>query len=180
MEQRKNDFHDFPPRIALLGMMGSGKSTWGKRLAKAVGFDFIDLDYWIENQVGRSISAIFETEGEDAFRRYESNFLSQLLEKENLVLSTGGGTPCNNSNLYVLKGRSFTIYLELPVGAIVSRLAQDEHRPLLKGIAPHEMNPFIMELLEKRVSYYQQADITVPALDLKLEMLLHQIRNAAI
>ena len=140
--------------------MGSGKSTVGKRLATLKSYQFIDLDNYIETSEGINIRAIFETKGEIYFRRIEHRYLKEILGKEeNLVLATGGGTPCYGSNMEViLQATSQTYYLKLSISTIVERLiGEKEERPLVKDIPDDELPEFIAKHLFERSFFYNQS-----------------------
>src|SRR5688500_7831796 len=109
-------------KIFLLGYMGCGKSSAGKKLANKLGFEFIDLDEMIEKQYQKSVSEIFETEGENKFREYEHNCLKGLLDKENIVISLGGGTPCYYNNMELINTHGTSIYLKMSTEVLASRL----------------------------------------------------------
>jgi shikimate kinase len=151
----------------LIGMMGSGKTWYGGRLAEKLKVPFIDLDQVIEQQEERSINAIFETDGEAYFRDIEAKHLRELTDDyENAVISTGGGTPCYHDNLMWMRQTGFTIYLRVPVEILVSRLqAASKDRPLLNGVSDHQMHGKITSLLEKRQSFYLQAHETLDVED---------------
>lgn len=147
-------------RIFLLGFMGSGKSHTGRRLASLLEMQFIDLDYWIENQQNRTIPAIFETEGETAFREIERNALHHMTQFENAVIACGGGTPCFFDNMNWMNQQGLTIYLDTPIEVLVKRLKPERaHRPLLKDLNDSELYQFIEDKLITRLFYYQQAQV---------------------
>jgi shikimate kinase len=151
----------------LIGMMGSGKTWYGGRLAERLNVPFVDLDQVIEQQEERSINAIFETDGEAYFREIEAHHLRSLAnDYENAVISTGGGTPCYHDNLVWMRQTGFTIYLRVPVDVLVSRLqAANAERPLLKGVSAQQMHGKISILLEKRQPFYLQAHETLDVED---------------
>ena len=140
--------------------MGSGKSTIGRLLSKKLNINFIDLDDYIERQLEKSISTIFEEHGEIYFRKMEHNFVKELMnKKDSFILSTGGGTPCYSQNMEVINSKSINVfYLKLSIVALVERLTlEKEHRPLIKNIETAEMPEFIGKHLFERSFYYQQA-----------------------
>jgi len=144
--------------ITLIGFMGSGKTALGKRLSNELNLPLVDLDAYIENREQQSIATIFSERGEGHFREIETVALNELLQRENLVLSCGGGTPCFHQNMEAIKSHSLSIYLEANAGALVSRLAgAAETRPLIAGKTPEELHQFVTTLLEQRAPYYQQA-----------------------
>lgn len=147
-------------KIVLVGYMGSGKSTIGRLLSKKLNINFIDLDDYIERQLEKSISTIFEEHGEIYFRKMEHNFVKELMsKKDSFILSTGGGTPCYSQNMEVINSKSINVfYLKLSIVALVERLTlEKEHRPLIKNIETAEMPEFIGKHLFERSFYYQQA-----------------------
>ncbi|MFH4967623.1 shikimate kinase [Gaetbulibacter sp. M240] len=152
--------------VVLIGYMASGKSTAGKLLAKIMGYDFQDLDDFIEEKEGKSITDIFALKGEIYFRKLESEYLSELLlEKDGLVLSLGGGTPCYGNNMATLLSHKKvkTVYLRASLKALVGRLIHEkEKRPLISHlITEAELTEFIAKHLFERRTFYEQAEITV-------------------
>lgn len=149
-------------RIYLIGFMGCGKSTLGKPIARAMEYDFVDLDNYIEEQQGMSIPEIFAQKGEKIFRELENHYLCEISERDNIVISTGGGTPCFNGNMEIMNRSGTTIYLCQDVDILVSRLRNARvKRPLIDGKTDSELRTYIVETLGKREEYYRQAAITV-------------------
>ena len=109
-------------RLYLIGFMASGKSTFGKCLAKQNAQRFIDLDEQIEQRIGMSISAFFEKKGEAAFRKIESDVLKETVDLEDCIIATGGGTPCFSDNLAWMKKNGTTLWLNIPLEILVKRL----------------------------------------------------------
>ncbi|MGE4287310.1 MAG: shikimate kinase [Salinivirgaceae bacterium] len=160
-------------RIYLLGYMGCGKSTIGKKLAKTLGFPFIDLDEQIEQQAGKTIVAIFEEDGEAVFRKIEQQALHQTFELENAVIATGGGAACYADNMDQMRVNGVTVYIELPAKALANRLKNAaEKRPLLKNKNEAEQLAFIEEALLVREPYYRRACVIVNGIDLNVKTLL--------
>ena len=155
-------------RIFLIGYMASGKTTVGKQLAKALGWQFVDLDVFIENRYRMNISEIFAKQGESAFREIERNALREVSIFEDVVISTGGGSPCFFDNMEVMKNAGQTVYLNVSVDELARRLNTGKtKRPLVKDKNPEELKIFIAENLKKREPYYQQASRIVDAGDLR-------------
>ena len=149
--------------------MGSGKSTVGRKLSSAAGLTFIDLDKYIQTREGRTVNDIFNNEGEDYFRQIEHRLLKEIIEKDNFILSCGGGTPCFLDNMTMMKKNGITIYLQMPVGALRSRLLNSpDNRPLLKEIPVNKLRNYIAITLKERVKYYNMAHHTVEAINLKI------------
>lgn len=149
-------------KILLIGYMGSGKSTIGKRLAKELHMDFIDMDDWIEERAGQSIGQIFKDNGVDHFRLLETKTLTKLSKKENLVIATGGGAPCFNNNIRRMLEMGKVIYLQSSPEKLANRLqSETDHRPILKGKNDKALLKFIKEQLAERRKFYNQAHLTI-------------------
>lgn len=146
-------------RIYLIGYMGSGKSTVGTGLAKALNLDFIDLDHYIESRNHRTIPDIFARDGEAEFRRLEQKALHEVSEFENIVIATGGGAPCFFDNMEVIKRSGKSLYLNGSPRILADRLMHSKtERPLIKGKTEPELVAFIAETLAKRSEWYTQAE----------------------
>ncbi len=138
--------------------MGVGKSSMGKKLARQLGWDFIDLDHLIENQTGKTIPEIFEKEGEPAFRDYESNALASVLTTENLVIAVGGGTPTISANADHMVQSGLCVWLDAPIGMIAQRLRNAKvERPLLTGLNDEQLNEKLNRLMEDRQPAYARS-----------------------
>ena len=146
-------------RLILIGFMGSGKTTLGRALAKALGLTFIDLDNYIELRRCKSINRIFEESGEDGFRTIERNLLHEVCEFEDVIISAGGGTPCFFDNIDYMNSQGTTIYLQVPNERLLERLKiAKSRRPLLKDKNDEEIKAFIDEQLARREQFYLKAD----------------------
>ncbi|MDH5360808.1 MAG: shikimate kinase AroK [Gammaproteobacteria bacterium] len=146
-------------RIFLVGLMGAGKSTIGKQLAKVLHKEFVDSDREIEAQTGATIPLIFELEGEEGFRRRECEMIDRLTRQADTVLATGGGAILNEENRKVLRERGLVVYLHATVDQLLERTRMDRNRPLLQTEDPRAR---LEELLEARDPLYRDvADITV-------------------
>ncbi len=168
------------PRLFLMGMPGSGKSTLGKRLATKLELPFIDLDEYIETKEKKTIEIIFEQEGEAGFRNMESRYLKEVIETQKVfLLSLGGGTPCFNDNLSLVQQNGFSIYLQLSPEALFSRIKNaTQVRPLFKGLTDEELLNKLKEMLLKREPYYNQARLCLPGLSVKPEEVAQQLLTA--
>src|SRR5450432_3078607 len=120
-----------PDNIILCGFMGTGKTTVGQLLAARLGWHFADTDLIIEEQAGRTVSAIFEQDGESAFRTLESSVAADLVHLHKTVIATGGGIVLRPDNCRNLERAGFVVCLDVPINAIVERLAAMQDRPLL-------------------------------------------------
>ena len=153
-------------KILLVGYMGSGKSSVGKKLAEVLKIPFMDLDSEIEKKEGVALPKIFSEKGEIYFRKVENEVLKKLLEHpNNFVLATGGGTPCYADSMdYILKKQDVvSIYLRTPLKVLVSRLMlEKDERPLLNHInSENELEDFIRKHLFERAFYYNRASVTI-------------------
>lgn len=164
--------------IVLLGFMGSGKTTLGKKLAASLDRTFIDLDRFIEAEENRTIPEIFRQDGEPAFRRLESDALKKILEEKDLVIAIGGGAPCSGDNLGLIKEKAISFYLKVSEPELLHRLTfSTTERPLLKGKSESEKQIFIADLLAARESYYKQADVIIESDGITPEMILLKVAD---
>ena len=144
--------------LALIGFMGTGKTSVGKLVADALHFDFVDTDELIEEFTGRSITDIFAKDGEAAFRALEKKVVEELATKTKTVISTGGGLPTNPENLAKLKTSALVVCLWASPEKIWERVRHQSHRPLLQDADPQKK---ICDLLAVREPFYRQADVLV-------------------
>lgn len=164
--------------ICLLGFMGSGKSRWGKQLANRLNRGHIDLDRYIEAKAGMTVTELFQHTGEGNFRKLESECLREVLEQNDLVVSLGGGTPCREENIKLLKEKATTVYLKSNAGMLYSRLIVNyKSRPLLANKQPEALLPFIENLLKEREPFYSKADVIVDVEGLTIDKLAKAIES---
>jgi shikimate kinase len=165
--------------IALIGFMGSGKSTVGRLLAEQLRFEFIDTDDLIESRAHKSIAAIFADEGESAFRQREQELVADLNSRRRAVISTGGGMGANEAHIASLKQHALVVCLWASPEKIWERVRGQSHRPLLKEADPLAK---IRELLAAREPFYKQADVLlsteVRSLKGVAQQALHQFQSA--
>ena len=165
-------------RIYLIGFMGSGKTTHGKKIARMMGYDFLDMDEWISEKEEKTIPEIFAEEGESRFRELETAAIKATNQLQQVVIATGGGLPCHGNNMQMLKDSGLTIYLKLTPVALLSRLKESKtKRPLLEGKSEEEMFATIREMLTEREPWYNQADMTIDGLDRVTERVVNAIQR---
>lgn len=144
--------------------MGAGKTTVGRALSKRTGLSFIDLDYYIEGRYRKTVSQIFAEKGEEGFRKIERNLLHEVAAFEDVLVSTGGGTPCFFDNMDYMNACGATIYLKVSVEELARRLEVCKRtRPVLRGRSGEELRNFIAESLERREPYYGKASVVFDA-----------------
>ncbi len=159
-------------KVFLVGFMGSGKTTIGKKLANYLKCDFIDLDKLIETKVGMSIVQYFELHGESAFRDLEREVLQKTDFPENVIIATGGGAPCFGDNMSWMNENGLVAYLSLSAKALASRLENSKtDRPLIRNLKGDELEGFISTKLAEREPFYNQSKFVVSASDLTAERL---------
>lgn len=144
--------------VALVGLMGAGKTTIGRRLAHALALPFVDADEAIVAAAGRSIEDIFAERGECEFRRGERQVIARLLDGEPHVLATGGGAFIDPRTRALMKERAVSIWLKAPLDVLMKRVTRRDHRPLLKEDDPRAV---MQRLIEERYPIYAEADLTV-------------------
>jgi len=161
--------------IVLVGPMGSGKTTVGRRLAHELNQDFFDTDHEIIDKTGVTIDHIFDIEGEEGFRERESKILENLCQMSNIILATGGGIVILPRNRKILKNSGLVVYLSSSVNQLLKRTAKSKTRPLLENSSDRRKT--ITELLEARDVYYREvASFVVDTTGKKL----HEVINIII
>ncbi len=159
--------------IVLIGLMGAGKTTVGRRLSQRIGRPMVDTDQEIEQRCGTSVAVIFEVEGEEGFRRREAKVVEELMAQEGLVVTTGGGAPMDPQNQTFLS-RGFVIYLEAEPRLLWTRLKTDQTRPLLTQA--DDPRAKIDELHALRDPIYRRlADLVVSSTKGSLTQVINQI-----
>ncbi len=149
--------------IFLIGFMCSGKSRIGRELAPLLRLPFHDLDRVIEARVG-PITPFFQREGEEAFRKVEAEVLRDLLEAQPAVIATGGGTPCEGTNLELMKASGTVVWLDVPMDVLMPRIERSGgDRPLLFGLKGEPLRTRVESLLAPRLTFYRRAHIAVLA-----------------
>ncbi len=160
--------------IALTGFMAAGKTVVGRRLARALGWSFVDLDAVIEDGEGSAIREIFAGRGERYFREREKAALGQVLNRSEQVIALGGGAVVDPDNLRLLKERSLLIWLKVSPQTVLSRTGETDDRPLLQG--PDRLKR-IEELSAQRESIYAEADFTLDTDELTVDQVVQRIQQ---
>ncbi len=165
-------------KVFLIGMMGAGKSSIGKLLAKQIGQSFIDLDDYIEKKEERTIEDIFKIKGVEYFREVERKALLEVCnQRADAVIATGGGTPCFFDNIEVMKSSGATVYLKTNNTLLLSRLQDDAHtRPLLAHQTNDEMLETLDSLYLRRKNFYEKANLTFNTEKKSIESIADEIK----
>lgn len=165
-------------KIFLVGFMGAGKTTIGRKLARALDFEFYDSDLYFEEKFHFSIYKFFEVFGEQKFREFERDILMELFENnQDMIISTGGGTACFYENMKLMNGEGITVYVKMHLKSLKHRLLNAKRpRPAIHGLNENEMELFIKRLLTEREKFYEQAKIVVKGEDCDISDLVGKIR----
>jgi len=161
--------------LVLVGLMGAGKTTIGRRLARHLELPFVDADAEIEKAAGQTVAEIFETYGEDHFRDGERKVIIRLLQNGPQVLATGGGAFMNDDIRGEITKTSLSIWLKADLALLTKRLGKRSIRPLLKAGDPEKI---IRELIKKRYPVYEQADFVVKSRDVPHDVIVRDILDA--
>ena len=166
-------------RIYLTGYMYSGKTTVGHKLAVQMGYQRLDLYQMLETTFHTTIPIFFKRYGEEAFRKIEQKLLHSTADLDNVVISTGGGTPCYFDNIQWMNHHGKTVYFDVSVDTLLRRAVQSKKpRPILTGMTDEERSQFIKQQLNQRLPYYKKAQIIFPADNPDLEQLIQLITSA--
>jgi len=161
-------------RIYLIGYMGCGKSTLGRKLSTHLNLQFVDMDHYIEERNYKTIPQIFAEEGEAEFRKKERKALEELSEFHDIVIATGGGAPCFFDNVELMNKTGKTIFLNINPKILADRLLKSKtERPLIKGKSREELVAFIDETLKKRNEFYKKAEFQIT----KTNIVLHDLKK---
>lgn len=163
--------------VFLIGYMGSGKSTLGKKLASRLNFEFLDLDDVVEAEADMPISEMFEIFGEDRFRELEETCLKDLAGRSHLLVATGGGAPVHGKNMEWMNANGLTVYLKMSPGMLASRLRPNKtKRPLIAHLADAELEGFIAKHLASREGSYEKAQVIYDANSMNAQR-LDELKN---
>jgi shikimate kinase len=163
-------------RYFVIGFKNSGKTTFGRKLAKMLDLGFTDLDEYIEEKEGKTIPDIYTRLGDDAFRRLEWKALKTLVKTDNIVVSTGGGAPCHCNNMSLMEEYGDVIYLEVTNETLVNRLKKSaKDRPIVKGKTEEELRLFVAELRNRCEHHYKRAKFIVDGEHLNMNDLIKSL-----
>lgn len=162
--------------IYIIGFMGSGKSTIGRKLAVKLGWTFCDTDAIIEERESMSVAELFSTFGEDYFREKERQVLLGLSTRSGLVVACGGGLPCYGENIEIMRKTGVVVYLKMTPEALMSRLSNaSAKRPLLKNLSGNELYDKIASLLDERSKFFDKAHFYINGINVNLNRLKEKI-----
>ncbi|NVJ85703.1 MAG: shikimate kinase [Algoriphagus sp.] len=171
-------------KVVLIGLPGSGKSTFGRVLAKELQVDFLDLDQLIEEKRGQTISSIFEKYGEGKFREWETDSLNEVLASDRaFVLASGGGCPCFNDNMALINQHAISVYLDVPLEEVSNRLFHSKAsvRPMFEGMDAGVITLKLKDLIAQRSPFYEESKIKLSGTDFSAEYfmseLIHQLKT---
>lgn len=166
-------------RIYLIGYMYSGKTTVGHKLATRLGYQWIDLDQMLETTFHTTVPIFFKRYGEEAFRKIEQKLLHSTAELDNIVISTGGGTPCHFDNIEWMNLHGTSVYFDVTIETLLRRASQSKKpRPILAGMTEEERSLYVRQQLSQRLPYYQKANIIFPADQPDLDQLIGLVTSA--
>lgn len=161
--------------VVLVGMMGAGKSSVGRRLATRLGLPFVDADVEIEQAAGMSIPDIFAIHGEPYFRSGEARVIARLIEQGPQVLATGGGAYVNVATRDLIRAKGVSVWLKADLDVLLKRIKRRSDRPLLKSGDPSET---LTRLMDQRYPIYAEADLTIQSRDVAHEAIVEDIVTA--
>lgn len=161
--------------IVLVGLMGAGKTAIGRRVAQALGLDFVDSDHEIETVSRMTIPELFERYGEPEFRALEERVVTRLVKDRSQVVSTGGGAYMNANTRAAIAENGISVWLKADIDTLMARVAKKPNRPLLKAPDPRAV---MEKLMAERYPVYAHADITVTTRDVKREEIMAEVIRA--
>lgn len=152
----------------------------GKKLAHRLKLEFIDLDEYIEQREQKAVPQLYTEVGDDRFRQIESKALKEIVEKENIVISTGGGTPCFHDNMSLMEQYGTVIYIRLENAILVSRLKEaTKDRPIVLNKTEEELKEYVQELRNKREHFYTRAKYIIEGKDITVDKMLDVLQLSA-
>ncbi len=166
-------------RVYLTGYMYSGKTTVGHKLATRLGYQWADLDQMLEATFRTTIPIFFKRYGEEAFRKIEQKLLHSTADLDNIIISTGGGTPCHFDNIEWMNQHGTSIYFDVTIETLLRRATQSKKpRPILAGMTEEERSIYVRQQLAQRLPFYQKAQIIFPADQPDIDQLVQLVTSA--
>jgi len=163
-------------RYFIIGYKNSGKTSIGKKLAKRLKMDFIDLDDVIEKREGKSIPELYSELGDDVFRVKEWEALKEVVKKDNLVIALGGGAPCHCDNMSLIEKLGEAIYIQLDNDTLVSRLKKaTQDRPIVLNKTDDELRLYVKDIKDRCEHYYLRAKYCIDGKNLSVDKILRAI-----
>ena len=157
-------------RIFIIGYKSSGKTTIGKKLANRLGYQFIDLDQYIESKEGRTVPEIYVEDGDKKFRAMEWKALNEIVHLDDIVVSTGGGVPCHCDNMNIMREHGAVVYLKLDSDILISRLKHATiDRPIVKGKTDEQLREYVSGLRDRCEHHYLTATHIIDAKNIKVD-----------
>jgi shikimate kinase len=164
-------------RYFIIGFKSSGKTTIGRKLAQRLKMDFIDLDDWIEQREGITVPELYTNLGDEGFRIKEWKALKDVIQKDNVVVSLGGGAPCHCDNMELMEKFGDVIYIKLDNDTLVSRLkAAVKNRPIVMNKSDEELRAYVSDLKNRCEHHYLRAKYIVEGKDLTMERILEALK----
>lgn len=164
--------------LVIVGFPGAGKTTLGRKLSERLHWQFIDLDDAIEAKYHATIPHIFEKYGEFVFRKCEFKTLSDTLEQNNTIISTGGGAPCSEKAMEIINQKSTSIYLKMSEENLIQRLRSSKKtRPLVQKLSDEELIQYVHHTLSTRTPFYEKAHVTIDGNNLDADALADKLAN---
>jgi shikimate kinase len=166
-------------KLVILGYMGVGKSIISSKLGSILNLKTIDLDSYIEKKESSSITDLFKNKGEIYFRIVENKYLKELLNlKEDLIIASGGGTPCYANNMEIINKNATSVYLKASIDFLYNRLIDEKkNRPLIKNIKTENLKEFIAKHLFERNNFYNKADKIIEINDIDINEIIKEVSN---
>lgn len=165
-------------RYFIIGFKNSGKTTFGRKLAKKMGLNFIDLDELIESRENKSIPELYNELGEERFRRREWKALNEAVLNDDVVIATGGGAPCNCDNMNLMEQKGIVIYLQVSNETLIDRLGKaSRDRPIVLGKNKKELGEYVADLRRRCEHHYKRAKFILDGENVSVETLAEQLKS---
>jgi shikimate kinase len=168
-------------RLFIIGYKSSGKTTIGRKIAQKLGMDFIDLDELIEKREGKTVPELYTQNGNEEFRNMEWEALKEVVEKENIIVSTGGGAPCHCDNMNLMEKKGEVLYIELDDDTLISRLKfATKDRPIVLNKTDEELRDYVKNMRYHCEHHYRRAKYVVNGKNLNVDKVVEAIESLGI